>query len=141
MQNPAPTTPPSNPYQRAATTLFVVGLISLGASNMISSLALGTLTALDAILFVGILTMWGAAFFTRRHSLLALQIGIGAFLIGSILSLVQSVMQRAALGEALGNSGFLGIMGLNIIYIIIVVSILVKAHAAICQQKAGEQKL
>lgn len=122
---------PSNAFHSAATVLFVLGLLSIGNSNIISAVTLRTMEYVNIIAILLIIIYFATAYFTRQGSHIAFLIGAGAFALSSIQGFIVSIMNVELMNSTLGEGSFIWVMGLNLVYVLFVGSILLQQYKAL----------
>lgn len=122
---------PSNNFHSAAAVLFVLGLLSIGNSNIISAITLRTMEYVNIIATLLVVVYFVTAYFTRQGSRLAFLIGAGAFALSSVQGFVVSIRNAELMNSTLGEGSFIWVMGFNLIYLFFVGSILLQRYKAL----------
>lgn len=118
-------------YQSAASILFWLGILSIGGSNLISALTLGTFTIQNLIGLLLIVIYFTTSYFTKRGSTIAFLIGATAFALSGIQGLVLSMMNAETMNSLMGEGSATWVIGLNFLYVLVVGSLLIQRYRAL----------
>jgi len=107
-------------FRKASFLVLLLGILSIGASNIISGLVAPGVGRIEPVSLILIPIYFVSAFFIRRESMTAFLVAFIAFTISGVIGLISSFINTGWASQFLGSGIFGGVTFLNIIFLLII---------------------